>query len=68
MSVMAVCRNLLTFLPFQAEHALSELKQVPTNIERTISTLEKQGKELDKDAGDSAKADKLIRQLFEKLA
>ena len=59
--------NILKFF-FQADLALSKLKEVPTNIERMIAAVEKQSKDLDNDTADSAKADKLIRELFERLA
>ena len=47
---------------------MSKLKDVPNSVERMIAAVEKQSKDLDNDTADSAKADKLIRELLERLA
>jgi uncharacterized Rmd1/YagE family protein len=55
-------------LTLQAALASSKLKDLPKNIERTISAVERQSQELDKETSESTKAERLLRGLFERLA
>jgi hypothetical protein len=67
--IVSSSTHTLTLSNFKAERALTELNEIPVKIERKISALEKQRKEMEKENLDTAKAqDKMLQEFFTKYA